>query len=138
MSVAGIYIAPRSLIAFSAELIWLILSGVALVLISGSVSHEPLSGMVLLSQTAVLLGTYLTIFFLMDLYAQEVMTPGRALLLNLVQALALLCAVFGILAIGTTILRVDPYLALVTYFSPRPSWSARAVPLTASLARHVQ
>ncbi len=116
MSVGGIYIAPRSLIAFSAELIWLILSGVALVLISGSVSHEPLSGMVLLSQTAVLLGTYLTIFFLMDLYAQEVMTLGRALLLNLVQALALLCAVFGILAIGTTILRVDPYLALVHVF----------------------
>ena len=113
MSVGGIYIAPRSLITFSAELIWLILSGVALVLINGAASHEPLSGIVLLSQTAVLLGTYLTIFFLMDLYAQEVMTPGRALLLNLGQALALLCVVFGILAIGTTILRVDPYLALV-------------------------
>lgn len=113
MSVGGIYIPPRSLIAFSAELLWLMFSAVALVLLSRATTNEPVSGMFLLSQTAVLVGTYLTIFFLMDLYAREVMTPGKALLLCLAQALALLCVVFGILKIGTTILRVDPYLALV-------------------------
>jgi exopolysaccharide biosynthesis polyprenyl glycosylphosphotransferase len=116
MSVGGIYIAPRSLIAFGAEFLWLIFSAIALVIINSAATKEPLSGMVLLSQTGTVVGTYLAIFFLMDLYGQEVMTPGRALLLNLAQALALLCVVIGILAIGTTILPVDPYFALAHVF----------------------
>lgn len=116
MSVGGIYITPRSLIAFSAEFIWVMLSAVALVVISSAATNEPLSGRLVLSQAALLLAIYLTIFFLMDLYAWDVMTPGRALLLNLGQALAVLCVVFGILVIGTKILSVDPYLALVHLF----------------------
>jgi exopolysaccharide biosynthesis polyprenyl glycosylphosphotransferase len=110
MSFGGIYIAPRGLITLSAEVIWLALSTMVLVAINCTSMQEPLSATLVLNQTAAVVMVYVAIFFLMDLYSPDLVTAGRALLLNLDQAAGLVCVAIGVLGFLTPLLRFSPAL----------------------------
>lgn len=107
MSIGGIYIGPRIVITFGAELLWLGLSTVSLIIASCASLGEPLTVPALLLQTFVLVALYLAIFYVMDLYDSALMMPTRALLLNLVQATGMLLVIIGIVTAGTDILSLD-------------------------------
>jgi lipopolysaccharide/colanic/teichoic acid biosynthesis glycosyltransferase len=113
MSVSGIYIAPRSLITFSSELLWLAISAVLLMIVNSRGVPEPLSFALLAYQSSIIVGIYISIFYMMDLYDLDLVTPRRALLINLTQSMGLLCMIVGGLEAGTRILRIDPRLAAV-------------------------
>jgi exopolysaccharide biosynthesis polyprenyl glycosylphosphotransferase len=110
MSISGIYLAPRSLIALGTELLWLTFSALVLCLINSVSIDEPISAALLLIQTAVIVTIYLSMFYLMDLYEHDLVASGRALLLNLAQAVGLVSVVFGVLEIGTRLLPFNPFL----------------------------
>jgi lipopolysaccharide/colanic/teichoic acid biosynthesis glycosyltransferase len=111
MSVGGIYIAPRSLIAFSSELLWLAISAALLVIVNGAFVQQPISLSLLLYQSSMIVAIYISIFYMMDLYDLDLVTPRRALLINLAQSIGLLSVIIGGLEAGTRILRLDPRLA---------------------------
>src|ERR1700722_15220073 len=110
MSVCEIYIAPRSLIAFGAELIWLILSALALCVISNTPIHEHIAPASLVDQVAVIIAIYVSVFYLMDLYQESFLKPGRDLLLNLTQAGCIVTFVIGAVEVSTTVLPFHPFL----------------------------
>jgi exopolysaccharide biosynthesis polyprenyl glycosylphosphotransferase len=110
MSFSGIYIAPRGLMTFSAEVIWFALSAIVLVEINGASIKEPLNATLFLNQTAAVVMIYVTIFYVMDLYNLDLAAARRTLLLNLVQAAGLVCTAIGILGILNPQLRFSPPL----------------------------
>ena len=95
MSIGGIYIGPRTMVTFGAELLWLGLSTIALILVNHASLGEPLTVTALFFQTFVLVALYLATFYVMDLYDSALITPTRALLLNLVQATGILLVIVG-------------------------------------------
>jgi exopolysaccharide biosynthesis polyprenyl glycosylphosphotransferase len=113
MTVGQIYIAPLSLLAFGAELLWLVLSALVLSLIGNASIDARIATGSLVDQTAVIILIYLSVFYLMDLYQQELLEPGRPLLLSLTQAGCVVCVVIGGLEIWTNLLPFDPFLTLV-------------------------
>jgi hypothetical protein len=112
MSVGGIYIAPRNLVAFSVEFLWFAFSGVMLVMINMATTHEPLSSVPVLVQTTALVAIYVSTFYVMDLYDLEVITHWRVLLLNLAQAAGLFCLVVGTFELCTRLFMFDSTLVL--------------------------
>ena len=110
MSVSGIYISPRNLVAFSVEFLWFAFSGVLLVTMNSATTQAPLSSIEVLDQAAAIVAIYVTIFFLMDLYDLELLSAWRSLLLNLVQAAGLFCVVVGAFELCTRLFMFDPRL----------------------------
>jgi exopolysaccharide biosynthesis polyprenyl glycosylphosphotransferase len=108
MSIGGIYIGPRTVITFGAELLWLGLSTVSLIIVSCASLGEPVTVTSLLLQSFGLVALYLAIFYVMDLYDSALITPTRALFLNLVQATGILLVIIGMVTAGTQVLRLDP------------------------------
>ena len=68
-----VYIAPLSLLAFGAELLWLVLSALVLSLIGNASIDARIATGSLVDQTAVIILIYLSVFYLMDLYQQELL-----------------------------------------------------------------
>lgn len=112
MSIGGIYIGPRILITFGAELLWLGLSALLLVTLNCASLNEPVSLASLLFQTLGVVGLYVAVFYVMDLYDAALMSFTRALLLNLIQATGILLVAVGLVTAGTHILNLDPRLML--------------------------
>lgn len=112
MSIGGIYIGPRTVVTFGAELLWLGLSTIALILVNYASLGEPLTVTALFLQTFVLVALYLATFYVMDLYDSALITPTRALLLNLVQATGILLVIVGMVTAGTHILSLDSRVVL--------------------------
>lgn len=110
MSIGGIYIGPRIMITFGAELLWLGLSTVLLVIVNCASLNEPLTLSALLFQTSAVVFLYMAIFYVMDLYDQALLSFTGALLLNLVQATGILLVIVGIVTAGTHVLNMDPRL----------------------------
>ena len=110
MSVGEIYIAQRRLVAFGAELLWLVLSAVALCSIGNTSIDAHVAAGSLIQRTAVIISIYLLVFYLMDLYQQDVLEPGGALLRNLTQAGCVVGVLIGGLEISTELLPLDPFL----------------------------
>jgi exopolysaccharide biosynthesis polyprenyl glycosylphosphotransferase len=108
MSIGGIYIGPRTVITFGAELLWLGLSTVSLIIVNCASLGEPVTVTALLLQSFVIVALYLAIFYMMDLYDSALITPTRALILNLVQATGILLVIIGMVTAGTQVLRLDP------------------------------
>jgi len=111
MSLSGLYVGPRRLITFSSEVLWLAISTALLVVLNGS-SAQHHSIALLAYQSTAIVAIYISIFYLMDLYDLDLVTPRRALLINLAQSIGLVCITLGGLEAGTRILRLDPRLAL--------------------------
>jgi len=112
VSIGGIYIGPRTVVTFGAELLWLGLSTIALILVNYASLGEPLTVTALFLQTFVLVALYLATFYVMDLYDSALITPTRALLLNLVQATGILLVIVGMVTAGTHILSLDSRVVL--------------------------
>jgi exopolysaccharide biosynthesis polyprenyl glycosylphosphotransferase len=112
MSVFEIYIAPRSLIAFGAELVWLVLSALALCVIANTSIHGHIAPMSLADQVSVIIAIYLSVFYLMDLYQENFLEPGRDLLLNLTQAGCIVAFVIGAVEVSTKVLPFHPFLTV--------------------------
>ncbi len=110
MSVGGIYIGPRVLITFSAELLWLGLSTVLLVIVNCATLNEPLTLSALVFQTSAVVILYMVIFYVMDLYDSALMSFSGTLLLNLIQATGILLVMVGVVTAGTHVLNLDPRL----------------------------
>src|SRR5260370_42696999 len=108
MTIGGIYIGPRTVITFGAELLWLGLSTVSLIIVSCASLGEPVTVTSLLLQSFGLVALYLAIFYVMDLYDSALITPTRALLLNLIQATGILLFIIGMVTAGTQVLRLYP------------------------------
>ena len=96
MSIGGIYIGPRILITFGAELLWLGLSTVLLVIVNCASLGEPLTFSALLFQTFSVVFLYMAIFYVMDLYDPAFMGFTGTLLLNLVQAIGIFLVIVGV------------------------------------------
>jgi len=112
VSVGKIYIAPRSLVAFGAELFWLVLSALALCSIGNTSIDAHVAAGSLIQQMALVISIYLLVFYFMDLYEPDLLEPGRALLRNLTQAGCVVCFLIGGLEISTELLPLDPFLTL--------------------------
>jgi|ERR1017187_4595934 exopolysaccharide biosynthesis polyprenyl glycosylphosphotransferase len=112
MPIGGIYIGLRILTTFGAELLWLGLSTVLLVIVNCASLNEPLTLTALLSQTSGVVALYVAIFYVMDLYDSALMTSTRALLLNLAQATGIFLVIIGVVTAGTHVLSLDPRLVL--------------------------
>ncbi len=110
MSFGGIYIASRGVVTISAEVIWLALSAIVLVALNCAWIHQSLTATIVLDQTAAVVTIYIAIFYLMDLYNVDLVFARRALFLNLLQAVGLVCVAFGIFGIFTPLLRFSPSL----------------------------
>src|SRR5580692_418547 len=110
MTFGEIYIAPRSLIAFGTELLWLVLSALALCSIGNASMDARIAPASLIDQTAIVIVIYLSIFYLMDLYQQDLLKPGRSLFFNLTQAACLVFVAIGGLEIWTKLLPFEPLL----------------------------
>jgi exopolysaccharide biosynthesis polyprenyl glycosylphosphotransferase len=110
MTFGEIYIAPRSLIAFGTELLWLVLSALALCSIGNASMDARIAPASLIDQTAIVIVIYLSIFYLMDLYQQDLLEPGRSLFFNLTQAACLVFVAIGGLEIWTKLLPFEPLL----------------------------
>jgi exopolysaccharide biosynthesis polyprenyl glycosylphosphotransferase len=113
MSIGGIYIGPRTVITFSAELLWLGMSTILLITVNRVSLGDSLTLTAILLQALVLVALYLAIFYVMDLYDSALLTPTRGLLLNLVQAAGILLVIIGIVAAGTHVLRLNPRVVFV-------------------------
>jgi len=112
MSIGGIYIGPRTLITFGAELVWLGASAVLLVVVNCGSLGEPLTLTAVLFQSTAVVVLYVAIFYVMDLYDSTLMGFTRVLLLNLAQATGILLVIIGVVTAGTHLLRLDPRLVL--------------------------
>jgi exopolysaccharide biosynthesis polyprenyl glycosylphosphotransferase len=110
MTVGEIYIAPRSLITFGTELLWLVLSALALCSIGNASMAARIAPVSLIDQTAIIIAIYLSIFYLMDLYQQDLLEPGRTLFFNLTQAACLVFFAIGGIEIWTKLLPFEPLL----------------------------
>lgn len=106
------YVNVRTLMTLGVETVWLAGSSVALVLLNQMWVQrlQPMS--VVLERAGSLAAVYLAVFFLMDLYDLDMVTPRRALVLNLIQALGLVCVIVGALKAGFWILRIRPWFIL--------------------------
>jgi hypothetical protein len=91
VSIAGQYVSWRTLLTFAAESLWLLGSSIALVAVRQWIFQEPLAPLFIAGEAGILSAIYLTVFYLMDLYDLDLVTPRRILLLNLTQAVGLLC-----------------------------------------------
>lgn len=87
----------RVALVLALELIWLGASGFALVKISHVLTEEPPDWMLSASQLGTVIFIYAFAFYLMDLYDLDIVAPRRALVLNLVQAIGLVCVTIGLL-----------------------------------------
>ena len=112
MSIGGIYIGSRSVIAFGAETLWLGLSTLLLVTVNSIWFGELLTLSTLLIQTFLLVALYLAVFYVMDLYDSALLTPTRDLLLNLVQAAGIFLIIIGMVTAGTHALKLNPSVVL--------------------------
>lgn len=97
VSVAGRYIGWRTILVFVAELSWLLGSSVALVTLRQWVFRGPSVALINVAQVGTLSTLYLSIFYLMDLYDLDLVTPRRTLLLNLTQAVGLVCIAIALI-----------------------------------------
>ncbi|MBV8771525.1 MAG: sugar transferase, partial [Deltaproteobacteria bacterium] len=79
------------------EMIWLGASGFALVQVSQALTEDPPDWMLSASQLGTVIFIYAFAFYLMDLYDLDIVAPRRALVLNLVQAIGLVCVTIGLL-----------------------------------------
>ena len=118
MSIGGIYIGPRTVITFGAELLWLGLSTLLLIIVNCASLGEPVTLTALLLQSFVIVALYLAIFYVMDLYDSALITPTRDLMLNLVQATGILLVIIGMVTAGTDVLHLNPRRYSRTRFSP--------------------
>ena len=112
MSIGGIYIGPRILFTFGAELLWLGLSTVLLVIVNCASLNVPLTLNLLVFQSSAVVALYMAIFYVMDLYDLALMSFTGALLLNLVQATGILFVIVGVVTAGTHVLNLDPRLMI--------------------------
>src|SRR5713226_4334075 len=96
-SALGRYLRSRAAPVLGLELIWLGASGVALVKLSHVLTEEPPDWLLSLSQVALVVFIYAFAFYLMDLYDLDLVAPRRALVLNLAQAIGLVCITIGLL-----------------------------------------
>ena len=113
MSFGRIYIASRGVVTISAEVIWLAMSAIVLVALNCTWIHQPLNMTLVLNQTVAVVTIYIAIFYLMDLYNVDLVFARRALFLNLLQAVGLVCVAFGVLGIFTPFLRFSPSLVFL-------------------------
>jgi exopolysaccharide biosynthesis polyprenyl glycosylphosphotransferase len=117
----GVKARYRSFAILGLESLWLFVTSLVLVILAYR-SMGDMPPLQFVAQQAVMLAAlYLGVFYMMDLYNFELMTTRRALLLNLVQSLGILCVIFGILEFTTDLLVLNTHqilfqLALVTVF----------------------
>jgi len=116
MSIGEIYIGPRILITFGAELLWLGLSTVVLVILNCASLGEPFTLAGLFIQTSGVVGLYIAIFYVMDLYDAALMTSPRAIMLNLLQAAGFLLIILGMVTAGLHVLKLDTRLVIAHTF----------------------
>src|SRR6266851_5960821 len=91
------YFGSRTVLMLMMELLWLVATSAALVNLNQMIVDEPPDSLVLFCRVGVLVSTYLVFFYLMDLYALELVILRRALLLNLTQAIGLVCITIAVL-----------------------------------------
>lgn len=107
------YVNVRTLMTLGVETAWLGASCIALVFLNQAWSQRPEPMGVVLEHAGSLVMVYLAVFFLMDLYDLDMVTPRRALVLNLIEALGLICIVVGALKAGFWIIRIRPWFILM-------------------------
>ncbi len=112
ISFSNRYFGSRTLLMLMVELLWLVATSVALVILSQMIADEPPDSLVLISRVGVLVSTYLLVFYLMDLYALDLVILRRTLLLNLTQAIGLVCITIAILE-HVGVLAFPPLLVLL-------------------------
>src|SRR5229473_3232051 len=112
ISFSNRYFGSRTLLMLMVELLWLVATSVALVILNQMIADEPPDSLVLISRVGVLVSTYLLVFYLMDLYALDLVILRRALLLNLTQAIGLVCITIAILE-HVGVLAFPPLLVLL-------------------------
>jgi exopolysaccharide biosynthesis polyprenyl glycosylphosphotransferase len=96
-TVLGRCLRSRKALIFALELLWLVASGVALVKLSHVLTEEPPDPLLSFSELGIVVFIYLFAFYLMDLYDLAVVAAQHALVLNLTQALGLVCVAIGLL-----------------------------------------
>jgi exopolysaccharide biosynthesis polyprenyl glycosylphosphotransferase len=96
-AVLGRCLRSRSALIFGLELLWLAASGAALVKLSNVLTEQPPDPLLSLNELGVVVFTYVFAFYVMDLYDLDVVAARRALVLNLVQALGVVCVTIGLL-----------------------------------------
>src|SRR5690349_15666955 len=112
ISVGNRYFGSRTALILMVELLWLVASSVALVTLNQMIADEPSDPLVLFSQVGVLVSAYLLAFYLMDLYVLDLVILRRVLLLNLTQAIGLVCITIATLEyVG--VLAFPPVLVLL-------------------------
>jgi lipopolysaccharide/colanic/teichoic acid biosynthesis glycosyltransferase len=112
MSIGGIYIAPRGLVTFLSEFLWLALSSAMLVGVGCWAQKQVPTAALVLDRSLIIVTAYVAAFYLMDLYAGEMLKPRRALLQNLGQAVGLMCIGLGLLTLATRGVPFAPPLVL--------------------------
>ena len=74
--------------------------------------HGHIAPMSLADQVSVIIAIYLSVFYLMDLYQENFLEPGRDLLLNLTQAGCIVAFVIGAVEVSTKVLPFHPFLTV--------------------------
>ena len=99
-SALGRILRSRLVLVLGVELLWLGASGFALVKLSHALTQEPPDWTLSLNELGAVIFIYAFAFYLMDLYDLDIVAARRALVLNLVQAIGLVCVTFGLLQRG--------------------------------------
>jgi lipopolysaccharide/colanic/teichoic acid biosynthesis glycosyltransferase len=107
------YIVPQQLLAFGAELLWLMLSGLVLCAVANTTAYTHAAPTLVIYQASALSAMYLLVFYLMDLYQESSLEPGYTLCLHLVPAVCIGFVVTSGFERETTLLPFRPLLAAV-------------------------
>jgi exopolysaccharide biosynthesis polyprenyl glycosylphosphotransferase len=91
------FLSSRTTVILTLELLWLSASGAVLVDLSHLVTEQRHDWWLSLSQVATVVFVYAFAFYLMDLYDLDVVAARRTLVLNLTQAIGLVCVTIGFL-----------------------------------------
>src|SRR3982074_742431 len=84
--VGGRYLSVRKIVVFAADLLWFLVSSIAITLLNGSGAEDITRRFAL---ALLLVGVYVSSFYLMDIYEQEPITEPKEFALNLLLALGL-------------------------------------------------
>jgi exopolysaccharide biosynthesis polyprenyl glycosylphosphotransferase len=106
------YIGLRVLLTLGVESLWLVVSSLVLLGLNQSAIETPVTILLTVDQVGLLAGTYLFVFFLMDLYNLDLVTPPTALRLNLFQAIGILCVIIGLLQYSLLLFPMPAWMVL--------------------------
>jgi lipopolysaccharide/colanic/teichoic acid biosynthesis glycosyltransferase len=96
-STLGRILRSKTTLVLALELLWFAGSVVVLVRLSHVLTQVPPDLLLSLNELGVVTFTYVFAFYLMELYGLDMVATRRALVLNLVQALGLVCITIGLL-----------------------------------------